>query len=116
MARLTPIARKLRRDKTEAEARLWRYIRNRQLAGAKFRFQSPLCGHVADFLCEEAKLVIELDGGQHSEMLDADSERTAKMEAAGYHVIRFWNNDMLKNTEGVLAEIEQMLQITQGNP
>ena len=109
--RLTPFARKLRRDKTEAEGRLWRYVRNRQLAGAKFRFQSPLCGHVVDFLCEDAKLVVELDGGQHGEMQEADAERTSKIEAAGYTVIRFWNNDVLRNTEGVLMEIERMLLI-----
>ncbi len=111
MARLTPIARRLRREKTDAEARLWRYVKNRQLAGAKFRFQSPLCGHVADFLCEDAKLVVELDGRQHGEMQQADAERTAKMEAAGYTIIRFWNNDVLQNTEGVLMEIETMLGI-----
>lgn len=114
MKRLIPIARRLRRDKTEAEARLWHHVRNRQLARAKFRFQAPLCGHVADFLCEDAKLVVELDGGQHGEMIDADADRTAKMEAAGYTIIRFWNNDVLKNTEGVLTEIERMLRIASG--
>jgi very-short-patch-repair endonuclease len=105
MKRLTPIARVLRRDRTEAEARLWRYLRNRQMEGAKFRFQSPVGPYVADFLCVEAKLIVELDGGQHGIQNEKDAARTRALEAAGYQVIRFWNNDVMGNTEGVLAEI-----------
>jgi very-short-patch-repair endonuclease len=103
MKRLTPIARRLRRDRTEAEDRLWKYLRNRQMDGAKFRSQSPVGPYVADFLCAEAKLIVELDGGQHG--IEKDAARTKALEAAGYRVLRFWNNDVLANTEGVLAEI-----------
>jgi very-short-patch-repair endonuclease len=105
MKRLTPTARRLRRDRTEAESRLWHHLRNRQLEGAKFRFQSPVGPYVADFLCEDAKLIIELDGGQHGIEIERDAARTKMLEAAGYRVMRFWNNDVLANTEGVLAEI-----------
>jgi very-short-patch-repair endonuclease len=105
MKRLTPVARVLRRDRTEAEARLWRYLRNRQIEGAKFRFQAPVGPYVADFLCVEAKLIVELDGGQHGVQVEKDAARTKALEAAGYSVIRFWNNDVLVNTEGVLETI-----------
>jgi very-short-patch-repair endonuclease len=105
MKRLTPVARMLRRDRTEAEARLWRYLRNRQMEGAKFRFQSPVGPYVPDFLCVEAKLIVELDGGQHGVQTEKDAARTEALEAAGYQVLRFWNNDVLANTEGVLETI-----------
>ena len=77
MKRLTPVARILRRDRTEAEARLWRYLRNRQMEGAKFRFQAPVGPYVADFLCVEARLIVELDGGQHGVQVEKDAVRTA---------------------------------------
>jgi very-short-patch-repair endonuclease len=105
MKRLTPVARRLRRDRTDAEARLWRYLRNRQMEGAKFRFQAPVGPYVADFLCVEARLIIELDGGQHGVQLEKDTARTRALEDAGYMVIRFWNNDVLANSEGVLETI-----------
>jgi very-short-patch-repair endonuclease len=109
MKRLTPVARRLRRDRTEAETRLWRYLHNRQLEGAKFRFQAPVGPYVADFLCAEAKLIVELDGGQHGEQIEQDAARTKALEAAGYTVLRFWNNDVLANTEGVLEMIRLAL-------
>lgn len=108
--RLTPVVRKLRRAMTDAERRLWARLRNRQLEGAKFVAQFPIGPHVADFACREARLVIELDGGQHAESL-TDAARTALIEAHGYTVIRFWNNDVLANTDGVLEEIRQALLI-----
>jgi len=107
--RLTPIARKLRRRRTDAEDRLWHHLRGRQLDGFKFRFQMPIGPHVADFACEQARLVIELDGGQHSDSA-SDPARTAAIEAAGYRVIRFWNHDVLANTDGVLEVIAQALR------
>ena len=107
--RLTPIARKLRRARTDAEERLWQRLRNRQLHGLKFRFQVPIGDHVADFCCEQARLVIELDGGQHARS-PTDPARTAAIEAAGYHVLRFWNHDVLANTDGVLEVIGQSLR------
>lgn len=108
--RLTPTARKLRRTMTDAERRLWAGLRNRQIEGAKFVNQFPIGPHVADFACREARLVIELDGGQHAESV-TDAARTALIEAHGYTVIRFWNNDVLANTDGVLEEIRQALSI-----
>ena len=106
--RLTPRARTLRRDSTDAESKLWQAIRGRQLANAKFRRQAPLGGYVADFVCLEARLIVELDGGQHSPEVDAG--RTAFLEAQGFRLIRFWNNDVLSNTEGVLQLIEAELR------
>ena len=103
--RLTLIVRRLRRNKTEAEDRLWSRLRNRQLEGAKFRFQTQVGDYVPDFLCSEAMLVVELDGGQHSDQMEQDAARTLALQTAGYTVIRFWNNDVLANTDGVLEEI-----------
>ena len=105
--RLTGVARILRRNMTDAEKRLWSHLRNRQLQDAKFRRQAPIGGYIADFLCAEAKLIVEADGGQHTPASDA--ERTAFLEAQGYRVIRFWNNDILENTQGVLAQIADAL-------
>jgi very-short-patch-repair endonuclease len=100
----------MRREPTDAEARLWHYLRNRQVAGAKFRQQHPLLGYCVDFCCDDAKLIVEADGGQHDR--DTDADRTTALEAAGYTVLRFWNHDILANTEGVIAEIRQMLSPT----
>ena len=105
--RLTPVARKLRRNQTEAEKRLWWHLRARQLEGAKFVRQFPIGPHIADFACRDAHLAIELDGGQHSE--EGDAPRTAIIEAFGYRIIRFWNHDVLANTDGVLEAIRQEL-------
>jgi very-short-patch-repair endonuclease len=105
--RLTGAARSLRRRSTDAEQRLWRHLRSRQLEGAKFVRQFPIGPHIADFACRDAHLVIELDGGQHSP--EADAPRTAIIEAFGYRIIRFWNNDVLTNTDGVLEAIRQEL-------
>ncbi|MEO0031604.1 MAG: hypothetical protein RIS94_1362 [Pseudomonadota bacterium] len=104
MPALTPIARKLRRNQTDAEARLWQRLRNRQIAGAKFTRQVPLGPYVVDFCCRPIKLVLELDGGQHADN-PRDLERTRRLEAHGYRVVRFWNNDVLTNTDGVLQAI-----------
>ena len=107
--RLTPVARKLRHNMTDAEERLWYHLRGRQLKGFKFRAQSPIGPHVADFSCEQARLVIELDGGQHAGST-TDAARTAAIETAGYRILRFWNHDVLANTEGVLEVIAQALR------
>ena len=112
--RLTPVARKLRSNRTEAEDRLWYYIRDRRLEGAKFVFQVPIDDYVADFACRSARLAIELDGGQHSP--ERDAARTTVIEAYGYRVLRFWNNDVLANTDGVLAAIRQELLLARNRP
>ena len=113
--RLTPIVRRLRRNKTEAEARLWLRLRNRQLEGAKFRFQTQVGDFVPDFLCWDAMLIVELDGGQHSVAIEKDTARTLALEAAGYTVMRFWNNDVLANTDGVLEAVRLALLNIKGN-
>jgi very-short-patch-repair endonuclease len=105
--RLTPAARKLRRSSTDTEQRLWRHLRARRLEGAKFIRQFPIGPHVADFACRDAHLAIELDGGQHSREIDAP--RTQVIEAFGYRILRFWNHDVLQNTDGVLEVIRHEL-------
>jgi len=104
----TERARRMRRKPTEAEARLWYRLRNRQIERAKFRRQAPLLYYYPDFLCEEAKLIVEADGSQHDR--ETDAGRTAALEAAGYLVIRFWDNDILADTDAVLQEIRHALR------
>ena len=99
-----PRARQLRVDATDAEARLWLHLRNRMLGGFTFRRQFPVVLFIADFLCAERKLIVELDGSQHADNR-ADERRTRFLELRGYRVIRFWNPDVLSNTEGVLEMI-----------
>ncbi|MFN3934542.1 endonuclease domain-containing protein [Parvibaculum sp.] len=99
-----PRARHLRMMQTEAEARLWSRLRNRMLGGFKFRRQVPIGPYIADFVCVERMLVVEADGGQHADNA-ADKRRTRYLEERGYRVIRFWNPDVLSNTEGVLEMI-----------
>jgi very-short-patch-repair endonuclease len=101
----TKFARQLRRNQTDAERVLWFRLRDRRLAGLKFNRQVPIDRFVVDFVCRDAKLIIELDGGQHDEDRARDANRTEILEAMGYLVLRFWNNDVLRNTEGVLEEI-----------
>ena len=107
--RLTGVARRLRRDMTEAERRLWSQLRSSQM-GVKFTRQFPIGDHVVDFACRSLRLAIECDGGQHSEN-PVDDIRTAAIEAHGYRVIRFWNNDILANTEGVLIRIAEEIAL-----
>lgn len=99
------IARYLRGNATDAERRVWRALRGRGLAGVKFRRQAPIGRFVVDFLCPEYKLIVEIDGGHHAENKIADDNRTKWLEAEGYRVIRFWNNDVLENFEGVIGTI-----------
>ena len=106
----THLARSLRRNQTDAEQRLWHKLRSRQIHYFKFRRQFSLPPYIADFCCEEAKLIVELDGGQHAETEDADYKRTAFFERSGYKVIRFWNNDVMSNIDGVLEVIAKTLQ------
>jgi very-short-patch-repair endonuclease len=112
--RLTPVSRNLRRRSTDAENRLWHHLRGRHFEGAKFLRQFPIGPHVADFACRSLGLAIELDGGQHSP--EADAPRTQVIEAFGYRVLRFWNNDVLENTEGVLEVIRRELALARNNP
>ena len=104
---LLEFARKLRKEQSDAEQLLWRILRNRNFCGLKFRRQYPIGGYILDFFCDELNLVIELDGGGHaaSEQVAYDEERTKILNGAGIRVIRFWNHDLLNETEAVLEEI-----------
>src|SRR5438128_2206708 len=97
-------ARRLRRDLTDAERRLWAVLRERRLAGYRFRRQYPIGNFIVDFACTKYQLIVEADGGQHSDN-EADQRRTAFLQREGWRVIRFWNNDVLANTEGVVETI-----------
>lgn len=107
--RLSSVAQVLRKRATEAEKLLWSRLRNRQIAGVKFKRQVPIAGYVADFAALERNLIIEVDGGQHGPEVDA--VRTATLEKCGFHVVRFWNNEVLTNIEGVLEAIFQELDL-----
>jgi very-short-patch-repair endonuclease len=109
-------ARQLRRSSTDAERKLWGRLRNRQLEGLKFRRQVPLFGFYADFFCESANLIIELDGGQHASQAERDANRTKTLQEAGMIVVRFWNNDVMDNIEGVLGEIVRIAKVASPHP
>ena len=96
-------ARSLRRASTDAERELWFHLRAGRLCGFKFRQQHPIPPYFVDFYCDAAKLVVELDGSQHT--AESDARRTDCLEAKGLHVLRFWDNDVLNDTEAVLATI-----------
>ncbi|MFI5374292.1 MAG: endonuclease domain-containing protein [Candidatus Rokuibacteriota bacterium] len=102
-------ARGLRRRQTDAERHLWARLRDRRLLGAKFARQVPIGPYVVDFCCREMKVIVELDGGQHAVQTRSDAERTALLEALGYRVLRFWNNDALGSTDGVLQRVAEAL-------
>ncbi len=111
---LLEFARQLRKEQTDAERLMWSLLRDRRLAGFKFRRQHPVERYILDFYCHEARLAVELDGGQHNEP-DArarDEQRASFLEARGIRVLRFWNNDVLNNTEGVLQAIYDALTPT----
>ena len=114
--RSTPLARRLRRNQTEVEQILWRHLRNRQMLGFKFRRQYPIKSYVTDFASLEAGLVIELDGGQHADRQVYDAERTRVLEACGFHVVRFWNRDVIETLDGVLVAIQAHLTALRSNP
>ncbi len=107
-------ARDLRAASTDVEHKLWSALRNRQLAGAKFRRQLPIDRYFADFACVEARLIVELGGSQHMEAQAYDAERTRALEAAGWFVMRFWNNDVIDNIEGVAEAILAQLKLARG--
>jgi len=101
-------ARTLRQPATDAERRLWSALRSRRLQGFKFRRQHPIGPYVADFACTRWHLIVEADGGQHAGNA-ADAARTACLERAGWRVVRFWNNDILRNTDGAIEAILRAL-------
>jgi lysyl-tRNA synthetase class 2 len=101
--------KELRRDSTEAEQCLWQRLRNNQL-GYKFRRQHRFAGYIADFVCIEQQLIVELDGSQHFGQVEYDATRTRVLEQRGFRVLRFWNNDVLSRTEDVLEAIIMALK------
>jgi len=109
-------ARALREAPTDAESLLWCHLRDRRLANFKFRRQRSFGPYFADFACLEAKLVVELDGGQHVEAAGYDENRTRFIEAQGYRVLRFWNNEALAQTDAVRERILQALQEDNPHP
>ena len=109
-------ARTLRKRPTDAERYLWRFLRFRQLKGVRFRRQVPIGVYIADFASIEARLVIEVDGGQHQDSLDYDRKRDREIERRGYRVLRFWDNQVLSETLAVVEEIARVLDEIHPHP
>jgi very-short-patch-repair endonuclease len=104
IGKINPHARRLRPEATDAERRLWHNLRNRRLGGFKFRQQETIGSCIADFACAECRLIVEADGGQHGPPA-RDDRRTACLNRLGWQVLRFWNNEILRQTDGVLEVI-----------
>jgi very-short-patch-repair endonuclease len=98
-------ARRLRHEQTDAEKKLWARLRSRRLGDSKFRRQFVIDPFIVDFCCFEQRLVVELDGGQHSDQIDADQRRTDFLLSRGYRVLRFWDNQVMENIDSVLEQI-----------
>ncbi|MDO9052742.1 MAG: endonuclease domain-containing protein [Gallionella sp.] len=105
-------AKTLRTHQTEAEQRLWYHLRAHRFMGLKFKRQKPMGRYIADFVCMERRLIIEIDGGQHAEQLEYDQRRDMWLRSQGYTVLRFWNNDVMQQLEGVLEQIRITLSPT----
>ncbi len=102
-------AHELRSNMTDAERRLWTALRRKQIAGHRFRRQMPLGPYIVDFFCPALRLIIEVDGGQRTDS-PVDEQRDLWMESQGFQVVRFWNNDVLQNLEGVIARLAAICQ------
>jgi very-short-patch-repair endonuclease len=107
-------ARQLRGELTDAERKLWNKLRGRRFAGTKFRRQVPIGPYIADFCCVEQRLIVELDGGQHAVAVRQDAERSRYLAKRGWRVIRFWNPEVLRQMDSVLARIDE--EIKRGGP
>lgn len=108
---LQNVTKLLRSNQTSWESKLWRYLRANRFNGLKFKRQVPIGKFIVDFCCHEKRLIIELDGGHHNqgEEAQADKMRQAYLESLGYRVLRFWNNDLDQNIEGVYEVIQRAL-------
>ena len=104
------LAQGLRERSTDVERLLWKLLRNRQLENYKFRRQQPIGRYIVDFVCQEQRLIIELDGGQHAERIEQDQRRDRFLQNAGYRILRFWNIQLQQQTEGVIETILQALE------
>jgi very-short-patch-repair endonuclease len=111
-----PVVKKLRQNATDAEMKLWYQLRRKQVGGLRFRRQYRLGTYIVDFVCLPARLIIEVDGGQHAEQVARDEARTVWLESQGFRVIRFWNSDVLGNMEGVLHVIGERLALERPPP
>ena len=111
-------ARYLRKNQTEQERKLWNLIKNKQFYNYKFLRQYVIGRYIVDFICREKKIIIEIDGGQHNEnsTIDYDKERSIYLNSIGYTVIRFWNNEIDNNIEGVYSKLEQVFDIKNQHP
>ena len=109
-------ARQLRNHPTEAESLLWQHLRRSQILGRKFRRQEPIGLYIVDFACFDPMVVIEIDGSQHSECMAYDAERSAYLERRGFKVIRFWNHEVLAQTDRVREVIGQRVEELMGSP
>ena len=107
-------AHELRKSSTPAEQKLWQALRNRNLGDYKFRRQHPIGPYIADFFCAEVGLVVEVDGGGHLDQIAYDQDRTDWLEGQGYHVIRFWNDDVLNHLDDVTQEIVHTCEQVKG--
>jgi len=105
-------SRQLRKQATDAEDLLWRHLRARRMQGFKFRRQVAIEPYIVDFVCFEARLIIEADGGQHATQIPYDQQRTRELETRGYRILRFWNHVILAETESVLETIRSALVST----
>ncbi|MEK6699215.1 MAG: DUF559 domain-containing protein [Nitrospirota bacterium] len=103
-------ARSLRKRSTDAERLLWKHLRLRGLSGCKFRRQQPIGEYIVDFVCFEKRVVIELDGGQHTEQVDYDEKRSAWLRKRGYRILRYWNHNVLKSPDVVTSHILKELE------
>ncbi len=103
-------ARELRKSMTDAERHLWHRLRRSQIDGCRFRRQAVIGRYVVDFVCFEKRLVIELDGGQHLEQQEYDSDRTAWLESQGFRVLRYWNHEVFKELDAILEVISRSLR------
>ena len=103
--KLQNIAKILRKRPTEAEKFMWRYLKSRQLEGLKFRRQEPIGNYVVDFVCYEKKIIVEIDGGQHC--VERDGNRDRWLESQNFKILRFWNTEVLKNSQGVWEVIRK---------
>lgn len=102
-------AGELRKEPTPAESKLWAYLRSRRLNGVKFRRQHAIGNYIVDFCAPRKKLIIELDGSQHLDQQEYDAQRTVFLESKGYRILRFWNNDVMNDTQTVLTVILEAL-------
>ena len=105
LKQLVSFAKDLRKNSTDTERSLWKHLRAKRFEGFKFRRQEPVGHYIVDFVCFESRVIIECDGGQHGLQTERDQERDRWFEEQGYRVLRFWDNEVLKNPEGVLEAI-----------